>query len=107
MYLYDSTSLNSSKNKKRFRQNCRENQTHIVCSKTFFRKLTKYGAAGQLTYDNIHMYIRRIIFAFRIPKSTYQQSEYIIRVLIAFHGNYRYANAHKCYVIRHCLSCYL
>ena len=35
LYIYDSISLNSSWNEKCFRLNCRESQTHVLCSIKF------------------------------------------------------------------------
>jgi hypothetical protein len=61
----------------------RENQIHILCSVTSFRKsfrlrdyVGKYGRAEQATDDKI---IRRMRFACCINKDTDTHSEYVIR----------------------------
>jgi hypothetical protein len=67
-------------------KSCRENQKHILCVITFFRKsrrlwdnMEKYGRAGQDTDDNI---IGRMRIACWITKATDTHSEYAI--FIAF-----------------------
>jgi hypothetical protein len=87
MYMYGNIALNSSQNEKCSRQNFTENEKHILCSITFFRKsclLEKYGRFRQTTDVNI---IGHVCIACWIIKATVTHSEY--EILIAFHRQQR------------------
>jgi hypothetical protein len=77
-----------------------QNQTHFLCSMTFFRKssrlwdnVEKYGREGQATGDKI---ILRIRFACRVTNATDTHSEYVI--LIPLNDSGVYMNAPPYYI---------
>jgi hypothetical protein len=76
----------------------------------FFRKsylwwdnVEKYCRAGQATGSNMSV-IQRTNSACWSPKSTNMYSEY---VTLLFHCNSGYTKAPHCYVVVHCLSCFI
>jgi hypothetical protein len=93
-------------------QSCRESQnTNFILNNFFFRTSChlwdnikkKSGRAIEATDDSI----RRMRFAYRLIKATVRHPEYVI---LFFHGNSGYADAHRCYDIRTlpvllCISC--
>ena len=81
--IYGNVLLNSSHNKKAFKQKTvGKIKTQVLCSKNLFQNscrlwddVKKYGTARQATDYNI---IQRMRFACWIPKATNKHSEYVI-----------------------------
>jgi len=84
-------------------KSCRENhKTHFVFSNFFLNR-----AVYEMVWKNIvergrpEMTMWRLRIPCWIPKATNTHSEYVIPF---FHCNNGSTNAHRCYVIVHCLS---
>jgi hypothetical protein len=109
MYSYYNILLNSSYNKKLFRQSCRESQnTHFMFNNFFFWKsrhlwdnVEKYGRDRQATDDNI---IQHMHFACWITKATNTHSECVM--LLAFPWQQWLCECTSMlHMYVHCLSC--
>jgi hypothetical protein len=89
-------------------ENCRENQTRILCAIYFFLEnlaicdvlFKKFGTARQVTDEHL---IRRRPIACWIPKATNTHSEYIILIDFPLQQSLHERSSMLCYTYTACL----